>query len=111
MRGLADIRREKDYVTSELKRALTWFIGGLIFTIISLLVASWLGFSIITLGALFWGGYNSLKLGKRLYDLIKEEEFLLSHTRSSSEASEESEIHITRRRVSKSSLRSKTFKI
>jgi hypothetical protein len=73
MRSLSEIHSEKDWVTANLKKAGLWCGGGLAITILSLLVASHVGFSIITLSAIGWGGWNVFKFLKRL-DELKEEE-------------------------------------
>lgn len=90
-RPLSEILSEKEIVTANLKKASAWCIGGLIITILSLIVLSHTGFSIITLGAIGWGGWNVYKCLKKLDELKKEEELL----------------HKSKK---KSSLRSKTFK-
>ena len=61
MRSLSEIHSEKEWVTANLRKAGLWCGGGLAITILSLLVASHLGFSIITLGAIGWGGWNVYK--------------------------------------------------
>lgn len=86
MRSLSEIRSEKEWVTTNLRKAGMWCAGGLVTTILSLLVASHLGFSIITLGAIGWGGWNVYKCLKRLKELKDEEEWVMSHEHSVSHA-------------------------
>lgn len=80
MRSLSEIHSEKEWVTANLKKAWLWCGGGLAITILSLLVASHLGFSIITLGAIGWGGWNVYKCLKRLNELNEEEKWVTEHS-------------------------------
>jgi hypothetical protein len=79
MRSLSEIHSEKEWVTTNLRKAGMWCGGGLAITILSLLIASHLGFSIITLGAIGWGGWNVYKCLKRLEELKEEERRVLEH--------------------------------
>ena len=58
MRPLSEIISEKEWVTANLKKAGLWCAGGLVITILSLVISSHTGFSIITLGSIGWGGWN-----------------------------------------------------
>ena len=80
MRSLSEIHSEKEWVTANLRKAGLWCGGGLAITILSLLVASHLGFSIITLGAIGWGGWNVYKCLKRLNELNEEEKGVTEHS-------------------------------
>ena len=82
MRSLSEIHSEKEWVTANLRKAGLWCGGGLAITILSLVVASHLGFSIITLGAIGWGGWNVYKCLKRLDELNEEEKWVIEHEHS-----------------------------
>lgn len=112
MRHISDIISEKEWVTANLKKAGLWCAGGLIITILSLIIASHIGFSIITLGAICWGGWNVCKCLKRLDELKKEEELYHAHMKEaispkSVSGSYKTTYHKSEKKVT---LRSKTFK-
>lgn len=112
MRPLSEIISEKEWVTANLKKAGLWCAGGLVITILSLVLSSHTGFSIITLGAIGWGGWNVYKCLKRLDELKKEEELHHVHTKdtitpASISESHKSSYHEPKKKVT---LRSKTFK-
>ena len=77
MRPLSEIISEKEWVTANLKKAGLWCAGGLVITILSLVLSSHTGFSIITLGAIGWGGWNVYKCLKRLDELKKKKNFIM----------------------------------
>ena len=108
MRSLSEIHSEKEWVTANLRKAGLWCGGGLAITILSLVVASHLGFSIITLGAIGWGGWNVYKCLKRLNELKEEEKRVTEHKHSDILSSKTITSFTTKSTATR--LRSKTWK-
>lgn len=76
MRTKKEIDEEKEFILKNLRKSSLWFVGGVVITLLSLIIASHIGFSIITLGAIFGGGWYMYKYLKRLDELKKEERTL-----------------------------------
>ncbi len=112
MRPLSDILSEKEWVTANLKKAGLWCAGGLVITVLSLVILSHTGFSIITLGAIGWGGWNVYKYLMRLDKLKKEKELHHVHAKDSIPSESDSSSHKCSgsKTDKKVILRSKTFK-